>query len=112
MKNKTSSSKPPYLASMGIYVFSARAAKRLLMDEMPHANDFGSEIIPDAQSSGYNVTSYIFDGYWEDIGTIESFYNANLKCNNKLPDFNFYDSVSPIYSKRRHLPPTRMVDCS
>tara|TARA_B100000902_G_scaffold396951_1_gene459291 strand:- start:383 stop:1942 length:1560 start_codon:yes stop_codon:yes gene_type:complete len=112
MKNTTGSSKPPYLASMGVYVFNSRVAKRLLMDEMPRANDFGSEIIPEAQSSGYNITSYIFEGYWEDIGTIESFYNANLKCNSKLPDFNFYDAVSPIYSKRRHLPPTRMVDCS
>ena len=115
MKNQPKtprSSKPPYLASMGIYVFSADVAKKLLMEEMPSSNDFGKEIIPDANSMGYNVHSYIFDGYWEDIGTIESFYNANLKCNNKTPDFSFYDSISPIYSKRRHLPPTRMVECS
>eukprot|EP00951_Prasinocladus_malaysianus_P022884 scaffold193032_cov51-Prasinocladus_malaysianus.AAC.1 len=67
----------PYLASMGIYVMKGALLKKLL-DANPDANDFGSEVIPFAKSEGYKVQAHLFDGYWEDIGTIEAFYSANL----------------------------------
>ncbi|KZV51254.1 glucose-1-phosphate adenylyltransferase [Dorcoceras hygrometricum] len=78
----------PYIASMGIYVFSKDAMLNLLREKFPGANDFGSEVIPGATSVGMRVQAYLFDGYWEDIGTIEAFYNANLGITKKpVPDF-------------------------
>jgi len=56
----------------------AAALKELLVDKMPGANDFGNEVIPGAKDAGYKVQAYAFQGYWEDIGTIEAFYRANL----------------------------------
>lgn len=63
---------------MGIYVMSAKALRELLLNRMPGANDFGNEVIPGAKEAGYKVQAYAFKGYWEDIGTVEAFYNANL----------------------------------
>ncbi|KAL3700439.1 hypothetical protein R1sor_018461 [Riccia sorocarpa] len=101
----------PYIASMGIYVVSKDAMIRLLRDEFPQANDFGSEVIPGATKMGMNVQAYLYDGYWEDIGTIEAFYNANLGLTKKpVPDFSFYDRTSPIYTQARFLPPSKMLD--
>ncbi|CAI5505949.1 unnamed protein product [Closterium sp. Naga37s-1] len=67
----------PYIASMGIYVISKDAMIRMLADDFPDANDFGSEVIPGACAKGAKVQAFLYDGYWEDIGTIEAFYNAN-----------------------------------
>ncbi|MCO5582787.1 hypothetical protein L7F22_036686 [Adiantum nelumboides] len=101
----------PYIASMGIYVVSKDAMIRLLKDDFPQANDFGSEVIPGATSLGMKVQAYLFDGYWEDIGTIEAFYNANLGITKKpFPDFSFYDRTAPIYTQARFLPPSKVVD--
>ncbi|KAF7815459.1 glucose-1-phosphate adenylyltransferase small subunit 2, chloroplastic [Senna tora] len=101
----------PYIASMGIYVVSKDAMLSLLKDKFPSANDFGSEVIPGATSIGMKVQAYLYDGYWEDIGTIEAFYNANLGITKKpVPDFSFYDRSSPIYTQPRSLPPSKMID--
>ncbi|CAH1423690.1 unnamed protein product [Lactuca virosa] len=82
--------------------------------EMPfiaRANDFGSEVIPGATSIGLRVQAYLYDGYWEDIGTIEAFYHANLGITKKpVPDFSFYDRTAPIYTQPRYLPPSKMLD--
>ncbi|PPD94663.1 hypothetical protein GOBAR_DD08314 [Gossypium barbadense] len=101
----------PFIASMGIYVVSKDVMLNLLRDQFPGANDFGSEIIPGATSIGMRVQAYLYDGYWEDIGTIEAFYNANLGITKKpVPDFSFYDRSSPIYTQPRYLPPSKMLD--
>ncbi|KAG0605733.1 hypothetical protein M758_9G083800 [Ceratodon purpureus] len=101
----------PYIASMGIYVVSKEAMISLLRNDFPEANDFGSEVIPGATAMGMNVQAYLYDGYWEDIGTIEAFYNANLGITKKpVPDFSFYDRSAPIYTQARFLPPSKMLD--
>ncbi|XP_047047179.1 glucose-1-phosphate adenylyltransferase small subunit 1, chloroplastic/amyloplastic-like [Lolium rigidum] len=101
----------PYIASMGIYVFSKDAMLRLLRENFPLANDFGSEVIPGATEIGMRVQAYLYDGYWEDIGTIEAFYNANLGITKKpVPDFSFYDRSAPIYTQSRYLPPSKVLD--
>ncbi|KAK9664116.1 hypothetical protein RND81_14G020300 [Saponaria officinalis] len=101
----------PFIASMGIYVISKDVMLNLLRDKFPGANDFGSEVIPGATSIGLRVQAYLYDGYWEDIGTIEAFYNANLGITKKpVPDFSFYDRSSPIYTQPRYLPPSKMLD--
>lgn len=100
----------PYIASMGIYVFNKDTLIKLL-DEKPQETDFGKEVIPNA-SGDLNVQAYLFKDYWEDIGTIEAFYHANLGLTQQPhPNFSFYDEKSPIYSRSRHLPPTKVLDC-
>jgi len=101
----------PYIASMGIYVFSASAMESLLDKDFPDALDFGGEIIPSAKDMGMKVQAYLYDGYWEDIGTVEAFFNANLNCNDPNPQFSFYDKKAPIYSQSRFLPPSKLQDC-
>ncbi|QQO08278.1 glucose-1-phosphate adenylyltransferase [Breznakiella homolactica] len=93
-----------YLASMGIYVFNAAAMEECLSNEY---TDFGKEIIP-AAISQLKVNSYIFNGYWEDIGTIKNFYEANLNLTTLTPHFDFYDEAMPIYTHIRNLPPSKM----
>ncbi|KAI3499048.1 hypothetical protein L1887_34841 [Cichorium endivia] len=101
----------PFIASMGIYVFSKNVMLDLLREKFPGANDFGSEVIPGATSIGLRVQAYLYDGYWEDIGTIEAFYHANLGITKKpVPDFSFYDRSAPIYTQPRYLPPSKMLD--
>ncbi|MEM9246998.1 MAG: sugar phosphate nucleotidyltransferase, partial [Cyanobacteria bacterium P01_F01_bin.153] len=100
----------PYIASMGIYVFKKEVLIDLL-NSSPDSTDFGKEIIP-ASASDYNVQAYLFDGYWEDIGTIKAFYESNLALTSQpAPDFTFYDKVAPIYTRSRYLPPTKILDC-
>lgn len=102
--------KSPYIASMGIYVFNKDVLINLLK-ESPERTDFGKEIIP-ASAKDFNVQAYLFGGYWEDIGTIESFYEANLALTKQpQPPFSFYDETAPIYTRSRYLPPTKMLDC-
>jgi glucose-1-phosphate adenylyltransferase len=100
----------PFCASMGIYVFSKEILKRLLLDEKPDAVDFGKHIIPEAISR-YNVQAHLFDGYWEDIGTIGAFYRSNLEMTLPLPPFNFFDTESPMYTRPRYLPGSKLLDC-
>ncbi len=100
----------PYIASMGIYVFRRDALIKLLQ-ESPHRTDFGKEIIPDAIEN-HNVQAYLFNDYWEDIGTIEAFYNANLDLTRQpSPPFSFYDEKAPIYTRPRYLPPSKLLNC-
>lgn len=96
--------KMEYLASMGIYIFNADVMEELLDNEF---NDFGKEIIPQAIKNK-QVNSYIFNGYWEDIGTIRSFYDATLDLTKPVPSFNFYDEDKPIYTHMRNLPPSKI----
>ena len=103
------SQRRPFLASMGIYVFNYEKLIELL-DADPSAVDFGGELIP-AAIGKYNVQAHLFDGYWEDIGTIRAFFDANLDLAAPLPKFNFFDAESPIYTRSRHLPPSKLHDC-
>ena len=93
-----------FLASMGIYVFNREVLVRLL--DNTHT-DFGKHIIPDAIAKE-RVFSYVFQGYWEDIGTIRSFFEANLDIVAELPRFNFFDMASPVFSRPRFLPGSKI----
>lgn len=96
----------PFIASMGIYVFNRQTLIDLLTD-FSQCTDFGKEIIPRALQK-YRVQAFLHKGYWEDIGTIESYYNANMNLV-KFPHplFDFYDPKAPIYTRQRFLPPTK-----
>ena len=99
----------PYIASMGIYVFEKQVLHDLL-NAGRDRTDFGKEIIP-ASAKDYNVQAYLFKDYWEDIGTVEAFYNANLALTYQPdPPFSFYDEKAPIYTRSRYLPPTKLLD--
>lgn len=91
-----------YLASMGIYIFSKDLLSRML-EENVGMHDFGREIIP-AAIKDHHVVSYPFDGYWSDIGTIRSFYEANIMLTQPRPPFNVYDPEMPLYTTVRTLP--------
>lgn len=93
-----------YLASMGIYIFNADAMEEALDNSY---TDFGKEIIPKSIKTK-KVSSYIFDGYWEDIGTIRSFYEATLDLTTYNPAFNLYNAEEPIYTHMRNLPPSKI----
>ncbi|RKX45831.1 MAG: glucose-1-phosphate adenylyltransferase [Verrucomicrobia bacterium] len=97
-----------YLASMGIYVFNMDVLTKLLCGNSE--TDFGKHIIPGAIDK-YQVYSHIFDGYWADIGNIRSFWSANLALTDALPSFSFYDMASPIYTRMRYLPPSKINEC-
>jgi len=99
----------PFLASMGIYVFERDTLFNLLSSH-PEATDFGKDIIPTALSSGLVLHSHLFHGYWEDIGTIKAFYEANLALADEQPSFSFYDETAPIYTRSRYLPPSQIHD--
>jgi len=101
----------PYIASMGIYVFKKSSLVDLLNFAYPDDNDFGSEIIPRAANDGRHVQAYLFNDYWEDIGTIKSFFEANLNLAKNPPQFEFYDAKAPIYTSPRFLPPAKIVKC-
>ena len=96
--------KESFLASMGIYVFTREVLRKLL--DNTHA-DFGKHIIPSAIET-HRVFSYVFEGYWEDIGTIRSFFEANLDVTAELPRFNFFDMGSPIFTRPRFLPGSKV----
>jgi glucose-1-phosphate adenylyltransferase len=98
----------PFLASMGIYVFKYDQLERLLAEDTKWV-DFGKEIIPAAIKSGH-VQAHMFDGYWEDIGTIGAFYRANLDLTSKIPKFNLFDSEAPVFTRARYLPPSKIED--
>jgi glucose-1-phosphate adenylyltransferase len=93
-----------FQASMGIYVFSREALRTAL--ENDHV-DFGKHVIPGAIKNS-RVMAYIFQGYWEDIGTIRSFFEANLALTDLLPPFSFFDATRPIYTHARFLPASKV----
>jgi glucose-1-phosphate adenylyltransferase len=96
-----------YLASMGINIFKKEILSKLL-DQFSDATDFGKEVIPNAISHDYKVQCYEFDGYWTDIGTIKSFFEANLSLTDDLPKFNLYDNEESVYTRARLLPASKL----
>ncbi len=98
----------PFLASMGIYIFKTEVLETMLREHSEE--DFGKHIIPIALES-YRVYAYSFSGYWEDIGTIRSFFEANLSLAKPDPPFNLYDPVMPIYTRPRYLPNSFLENC-
>jgi len=95
-----------YLASMGIYIFKREILEKLF-DDNPQYTDFGKEIIPHAIDGGYKVSSYAFDNYWTDIGTIRSFFEANLALTDNLPEFNLFDDERAVFTRPRLLAPSK-----
>ena len=96
-----------YLASMGIYIFNRQVLQDLLLKTYPDEKDFGKDIIPKSIET-LKVYSYQYDGYWEDIGQISSFFDANLLLTDDLPPFNLFDNNNIIYSRARMLPPAKI----
>lgn len=99
----------PFLASMGIYVFKYDVIEKVLAED-PARLDFGKEIIP-ASVNNYNVQAYLFNDYWEDIGTIAAFYKANLDMTSAIPPFNLFDAEAPLFTRARYLPPSKIDNC-
>ncbi len=94
------------LASMGIYVFN----RDVLVSALNNTKtDFGKHIIPD-MINNHRVSAYVFKGYWEDVGTISSFFEANLAMCGLQPAFSFFDRSAPVYTRPRFLPPTKVID--
>jgi glucose-1-phosphate adenylyltransferase len=98
----------PFMASMGVYVFSRDVLLEILATET--GIDFGRELIPGALQK-YRVNPYLYRGYWADVGTIESFYDANVMLGRAAAPFRFWDPKYPIYTHLRHLPGSRLTDC-
>jgi glucose-1-phosphate adenylyltransferase len=98
-----------FLASMGIYVFGREALERSLAD--PTLADFGRHVIPLALSQ-MRVQAHSFRGYWEDVGTIGSYFEANLALCEPVPPFDFYDVTRPVYTHPRFLPATKIESCT
>lgn len=96
-----------YMASMGIYIFNRDTMFKLL-EEYANATDFGKEIIPKALENNLTVTSYNYTGYWTDIGTIKSFFDANLELTDELPKFDLYDEKKNIFTRPRLLPASKL----
>jgi glucose-1-phosphate adenylyltransferase len=101
------SAEKPFVASMGIYLFSRRVLLEMLEQE---GNDFGRQLIP-AALTRYRVSPYLYDGYWADVGTVENFYDANIQLTAPDAPFSFYDATCPIYTHQRFLPPSRLIEC-
>ena len=100
----------PFVASLGIYVFSREVLLRVLHEHASHV-DFGREVIPAALSQ-YKVRPWIFRDYWADVGTVGSFYDANLALTRPGAAFRFYDPNRPVYTRPRFLPASRFVGCT
>ena len=107
-KVKDSSDQPYCMASMGIYAFKANVLRECLNSKH---HDFGKDIIPGCIQR-YKLFGYLFDDYWEDIGTIASFFEANLMLTDTLPAFDFYNEVAPIYSNPRNLAASKLNSCT
>jgi glucose-1-phosphate adenylyltransferase len=103
----THSDEQPFMASMGVYVFSRDVLLRMLEEES--GVDFGRELIPAALAK-YDVKSFLYRGYWADVGTVESFYEANVMLGRSSAPFRFWDPHRPIYTHLRHLPGSRLTD--
>jgi glucose-1-phosphate adenylyltransferase len=95
------------LASMGIYVFN----RAVLAEALENATtDFGREVIP-ALSGRKKLYAHVFEGYWEDIGTVRAFFEANLALAQPLPPFNFFDATTPVYTHYEYLPASKLNKC-
>ena len=94
---------------MGIYVFNRQTLFDLLTNN-PEKHDFGKQLIPEAIGR-HQIQAYLFQGYWEDIGTIRSFFDANISLTKfPAPDFSFFDISSPVYTRQRFLPPSKIIN--
>lgn len=98
-----------YLASMGIYIFNRDLLVKLMKNQ--ETKDFGKEIIPQAIGK-QKILSYQYEGYWTDIGNIDSFFEANLGLTDDIPKFNLFDNSSKIYTRARVLPPSKITGAS
>ncbi|KAI3665277.1 hypothetical protein L6452_43901 [Arctium lappa] len=98
-------------SGMGIYVMNRQVMIKLLKESFPKANDLKYEVIPGAISLGLKVHAYRFDGYWEDMRSIEAYYHANMESTKKANmKYNFYDREFPVYTLPRHLPPSLVTE--
>ncbi|MFW5883344.1 MAG: sugar phosphate nucleotidyltransferase, partial [Verrucomicrobiota bacterium] len=95
------------LANMGIYCFTAKTLRKALDNDK---DDFGKEIIPGMLKQG-KLLSYVYNGYWEDIGTIKAFFDANLRLTDDVPPFNFFDSMNPVFTRARYLAASKINAC-
>jgi glucose-1-phosphate adenylyltransferase len=100
----------PYLASMGIYVFNRDALLHLLTAK-PLATDFGKEVFPRSVRS-HNIQAHVFDGYWEDLGTVKAYHEASLALASDNPPFDFHSPEGVIYTRMRFLPASRISAAS
>jgi len=98
----------PFMASMGVYVFTRRVLLEMLSNES--GVDFGRELIPSALTK-YSVKPFLYRGYWADVGTVASYYEANVMLGKHAAPFRFWDPRLPIFTHLRHLPGTRVTDC-
>ncbi len=105
---KSKSTEKHCLASMGIYVFNRNVLAEALDNTM---TDFGKEVIPGLLGKK-KLFAHIFEGYWEDIGTVRAFFEANLALAQPLPPFNFFEQNAPIYTQDRHLPASKLNKCA
>jgi len=99
---------PAYLASMGIYLFDRDALEREIAE--PSLVDFGRHVIPQAVPKA-RVHAHVYQGYWEDVGTIRSYFEANLALCESMPPFDFYDASRPVYTHPRFLPASKVEGC-
>jgi glucose-1-phosphate adenylyltransferase len=93
---------------MGIYIFNKDVLTDSLKDE--DVTDFGGDVIP-ASIGVRKVYAHFFDGYWRDVGTIKSFYQANLELTRLIPEFDFYNELAPVYTRPRFLPGSKVNSC-
>ena len=107
-KLKTPSEEKRCLASMGIYVFNRSVLAAALENNM---TDFGKEVIPGLLGKA-KLYAHVFEGYWEDIGTVRAFFEANLALAQPLPPFNFFEPTAPIYTQDRYLPASKLNKCA
>ena len=107
--NRAQDAQKPFIASMGIYVFSRDVLLDIL--DSTEGTDFGREIIP-ASLNNYNVKAYVHNGYWADVGTVESFYEANILLTRPQAPFTFYDPQRPVFTHERFLPPSHLRSCT
>lgn len=107
-KLETRPAKKCCLASMGIYIFNRETMIEALDNDM---TDFGKEVIPSLLGSS-RLKAHIFQGYWEDIGTVKAFFEANLQLADPMPQFNFFSRGRPIYTRARYLPASKINRCS
>lgn len=105
----TVAGKQTWLASMGIYVFSREALRKALDDTQ--GSDFGRHVIPECVPE-LRVRAFVHDGYWEDVGTIRSYFDANLGLTEPVPPFDFYEAMRPVYTHPRFLPATKIEQCT
>ncbi len=108
--SKTEAKRKPYIGSMGIYLFRMEVLEKVV-DRNAEFIDFAREIIPDALS-WLKVNAFIFKGYWEDIGTIRSFYDAHMDLIAPVPRFNLFDSTFPVFTHPRFLPGSKVARAS